>query len=740
MLLPTALILLTAPFLVAGQVPKLNKNSNPQPSDSSACVKALSGSKINFDDARDCYRSFPYDQDIAEKTIESVSSYMSGNVFASLNANPPDSSFVAPYDIVAALNALRPATKTFPTDFDFQTAVRNSLVPGMDGHLSYIPKCYSTFRFTQPFMPIATWEGGRPRFTVGAVSNSFKNMTAMTGAEIISIQGVPALEYFTDFANKYIGASKDPITRLTMAMGYSIQEFGQSSPGLVYGRWADRSSLPDTKEIQYVLRPNITAFYEAVDGTNKQLPAYLRRYAANGAGGEQPPPQTIHAPWSVRLADSSISDPASLNITSTNKYWEAYCAPSNYDSLSTSSNNKDQASDIQREWFYDEAAVSSGIYEKNALPPIPAKDLTSIMERFNHHDSASKAKGTTLGANIAPTSAATSDDLNDIFGKTKVTAYDMAFTILKGGIGVIQITKMSRIDLEWAKAFVEGAESFRAAGVRKWVVDLSNNAGGYICTSQTFLPLLLRSARKNQAFPSLWNDNYSTIRISPLVKKFHDSLAAKNLVSLYSPNRYGDPRTNKSFTESSSWINPGMHLPSTPSGPQGNPSVSYTLPGASKCLVKNSNAARKIQQMLATAPTPNDPSDLIVFSNGYCGSACANLAEQLADRGVKTVLASAFSDQQRNKGTFSTFPGGEGIAMTDLAFIALRLNDTSLLPAPLPVRGTISFATRAVLSKDSTVLEFRRRPADMVLPLNKDNAANIQTRWKDAASLMGWMN
>ncbi|KAI9230061.1 MAG: hypothetical protein DHS80DRAFT_21819 [Piptocephalis tieghemiana] len=736
-----ALFILVIPILmVTGQAPTPLQAPTDRSKDPSPCVRAFSQMQPTYEAIRECYRSIPYNKTLADQTVNAISSYMSLNVFGSLSSHPPDTSFAIPFDITATLDAHRSSARTFASDFDFQTSISGSLVAGNDGHMGYIPGCYGAFTFSQPLIPVALWDGTRHRFMVGAVTDPSSNYTSMVGAEIISIQGVPALKYFTDFANKYIGVSKDPLTRLTMAMGYPSQSPGDPSLGFNPGRWAGRRTLPETPEIQYELMPNITASLKAVGGNASRLPANLQPYASIHSRGKQPPLQTLRIPWITSLAtESPNTTPITMGITSTQRYWNIYCAPSNYKSMSTHSGNNNKDSNAQGTWFYDEFAVSSGICEKAFLPTVPSKDISSIMENVGLQDSMDKDM---VDNSVTSTSSnAESGSSSSSFGKTNVTPYGMAFTILEGGVGVIQISSMIRIDLNWAKAFVQGAQSFEKAGVRKWIVDLSNNSGGVICTSQTLLSLLLRSSRQGGVFPSTWNYYLSTIRSSPLMRQFHDALAAKGLTGPFSPARYGDPRSGKTFTESSGWLNPGLHLPTTPTGPQGDPSITYTLPGASKCVMRNTKAAKQIQQMLANAPVPKAASDLVVLSNGYCGSACANLAEQLADHGVQTVLASAFfANQEGVKGTFSTFPGGEAISMTDMAYIADRVGNLNLLPSSLPVQGTIGFSVRAVLSKDNIALEYRRRPADKTLPLGMGNVVNIHARWTDVARMMGWVN
>ncbi|CAG8672825.1 6859_t:CDS:2, partial [Racocetra fulgida] len=141
-----------------------------------------------------------------------------------------------------------------------------------------------------------------------------------------------------------------------------------------------------------------------------------------------------------------------------------------------------------------------------------------------------------------------------------------------------------------------------------------------------------------------------------------------------------------------------------------------------------------IAQYLRT-PIPWTSNDLIILTNGICGSACALIAKHAVENNnVTSVAVGGFVNTSLS---YSSFPGGF-FSDSSAIFKISSLNNT-LIPNPFPLAAFITFPYTEVYSKTQPdqLLEFLFTPAKFRLYYNDQSIYDPSILWSDAAALIG---
>ncbi|CAG8607496.1 11883_t:CDS:2, partial [Dentiscutata heterogama] len=206
-------------------LPSESKKIDPK----SQCKKVIKASGnnelIKYNDAKKCIESFPFDDKLAKDTIDAVSHFMSAYyVFLDqANEEPPKGFTYQPVDIINELKLLR--EKTFKSDYDFMTALRNTIFKLKDGHTKFINNCYQRFVYDQNltlYSVVTTDEENKKKQVFDDGSDPSNN-----DCEVTEIDGKPALQAIIEFATNSISHSKDLGVRFNMALAPSTDFFSQ---------------------------------------------------------------------------------------------------------------------------------------------------------------------------------------------------------------------------------------------------------------------------------------------------------------------------------------------------------------------------------------------------------------------------------------------------------------------------------------------------------------------------------
>ncbi|CAG8713871.1 25035_t:CDS:2, partial [Dentiscutata erythropus] len=203
---------------------------------------------IEYNDAKKCIESFPFDAKFAKDTIDAVSHFMSNYyVFLDLaNEEPPKGFTYQRVNIINELKLLRKKTdkKTFKSNYDFTTALQNTIFKLKDGHTRIINTCYRNFVYDQNLTLYSVVTTDKEKNKTQVFDDKLD--PSNNDCEVTEIDGKPALQAIIEFANNSISYSKDLGVRFNMALAPSSGFFSQ--------QFTLRNEFPETPSITYNLK------------------------------------------------------------------------------------------------------------------------------------------------------------------------------------------------------------------------------------------------------------------------------------------------------------------------------------------------------------------------------------------------------------------------------------------------------------------------------------------------------
>ncbi|KAF9116747.1 Protein phosphatase PP2A regulatory subunit B [Mortierella sp. AM989] len=214
-----------------------------------------------------------------------------------------------------------------------------------------------------------------------------------------------------------------------------------------------------------------------------------------------------------------------------------------------------------------------------------------------------------------------------------------SFHLLSDGVtGVLRLgtespNKLEEVYPSFYTNIDNGFSALESAGTTKLVIDLQSNSGGIICWGRYVLQML---------FPGTIDSPYIySLRASPLAQVLAKATFTYEQEGASPYEGLVDPATGDEFS-TDSWMIPGTKIP-------GRESLFSREVTDRYCL-----AVEDVQSDADDAMF--EPKDIVILTNGFCGSTCAVLALQLHERyGVRTVAVGGEHGQSM---AFSSFPGG----------------------------------------------------------------------------------
>ncbi|CAG8628254.1 12966_t:CDS:2 [Gigaspora margarita] len=597
--------------------------------DSDGCARIhnefITKKKTNFSyaDVKDCYLTFPFDKGIASKTIDTLTGLVSGfYVFFDKAKEPPNPGFdFRPVDLKSELENFK--DKSYPTLYDFTTDVRHLFYDLKDPHTMFGSYCFTTFVFHTNMTFYSVVNNGEQKIKVFDDTIDQCNIDC----EVTHIDGQPALNVITEFANDLVYASRDLGVRFNIALDRAYK----------FPSFAVRTELPEKSDITYTLK---------CDNKN---------------------PFDVKRNWNAFVQ----------NVTDLNKF-------------------KDSKS-----YFDNICNPSEGI--------ILGRPSTSFQEVTIRPDSINEILKQDQSIGIIKI-------IDDFISFYKVQDF-----------GIVKFYTEQPVDRNGTTKLlpdvIQGFKELANTGVKKVVLDLSDNTGGYIFTTY-FISLLLFP----NTFPSFDFDIRISKQMRLVITEQYKLLTSNNI---YDIQGYVDAKTYANFTSAEDFIGNNVY---ERGGIKDNYSNKY-VDGV------GINSMRKIIQTNLTTPLPWNPEDFIILTNGLCGSSCSLITEHAAEfSNISTVAIGGLACNKLL--SYSSFTGGTVVNATQtfnsLGELGL-LNNTSM-PKPFPLTGmTSNYAIKEVYSKlnPDDILDFTFKPADFRLFYDEKNVRNFSILWSQAAALIG---
>jgi hypothetical protein len=337
-------------------------------------------------------------------------------------------------------------------------------------------------------------------------------------------------------------------------------------------------------------------------------------------------------------------------------------------------------------------------------------------------------------------------------------------TVTIGVLVVATFDVPSSQDAKWHQGLRIGIQKLLDAKATKLILDLTNNGGGRICLAQALIRLFVpgsdlngKEAKDMQTTNQRMLESHSDrsqLLLMDLMKQagLKNSIAYvtginrnKLLLQLakaasqpkykgkllpFLPNRYLNPATLKPYADDVTW--PDLEI--SVGGRKGVITTHYG-PLLDDCPESK-------EETPITHPFRG--SNLMVMSNGACGSSCAIVCAFLQEQTDKALqvpsvyLASEYSYTNINATLFS-YAGGQVLQASDVFRFA---EDAGMQPAlkPFPTRAEFSFTFRSIYSRKRAKypLEFIALKATNIVPFSVSNALRPDRQWQSAALAVEW--
>ncbi|KAI9033594.1 hypothetical protein CLU79DRAFT_724495 [Phycomyces nitens] len=287
-------------------------------------------------------------------------------------------------------------------------------------------------------------------------------------------------------------------------------------------------------------------------------------------------------------------------------------------------------------------------------------------------------------------------------------------------VGVIDIQSFSIANEDrdaFAENFTAGLESFEKKGIEKIIIDLSSNGGGDACAGEFIINTFF------DATPEYASDVKYSPFLERVIKKSYETDSGKWI----------DYKSEK-FKGAEWYTHPVEYE-------RGGKKVKFSQPITLSCDGWDSGlSAKRYNNKRWKA------SDLLILSDGRCGSTCAIVASRL--RISHLVPAMGLGGVRGNPMQFASFPGGESERLSGflLELQSLGLQNDPDAPKPFPQRADMGWTFRESYrpTKDSdktfgeskTLLEYTATNADCRMHFTDENADDIQVLWGQVAQVL----
>ncbi|GJJ75799.1 hypothetical protein EMPS_08157 [Entomortierella parvispora] len=632
------------------------------------------GSQMTYNDAKACLDySFPFPPDVRTKTVASIKAIINNSyVFQDLAAGPPsapgltfkNASIISDIDAFVA----SPATSKL-TDRAFHEGLSDILTKARDAHLLYAADCFLAFAFNHGFImgDMIDYSGNRVLLVVATLPN-FATLSSLNfnaqGCNVVTINDKSAFDYIQAWADDNLSISKDAAVRYNAAVGGPV--FDARAKGYTAsGQFSWRARLPAESSLKFGFKcPNLWG------SVVKQV---VVQWGASFKGG----------------------------IVTSDQYYDNYCsAKMNKESMPISEESHDQQQHRQQTPFevpsdpIQERAITEVMQEFKAMPDWLAKRTLEIILGPNSAGDSKLEWTDEADQEILRTQA--ERVLREIpvfvpvprlpiFEHPHVHKWDFSHfasaadpyqvllisplginAVLLGdqttGVIVIPTFDPPGGPTGIAQIYANVVEAINVLRpvAKKLILDLSRNGGGSTCLSHRILQLFFPETPESTT-------NFKLSDLEALLVKTGYTIAESYLRSdgtvadsTYLATKVSHPNRKGDF---SNYVSDNC--------------AEFAYGRLTVDPKAESQRPRSITKGYVYDPKavyhPWDAEDILLFSEGICGSACATFANQMSQKNnVKTVVVAA--GQSTNKVSYSTFPGGQVLkaAVYFQAYMAIK--------------------------------------------------------------------
>ncbi|KAF9974488.1 hypothetical protein BGZ73_002084 [Actinomortierella ambigua] len=631
------------------------------------CLQATSAKyPIAYDVVKACLdANFLFPDDNFNKTVTSLKKLVAGSyVFEDLAADPPvieGFSFGAvriTEELDNLLSKAIPSAGGLPTmtPRQFHTEISRIMIRAKDAHLGYQADCFSQFNFDFGFYMGEEWDSVRRISTLRVQStlSSFRSLSSLNfepaGCEIVTIDGRPARTVIEQWAFENISHSKDANSRYNRALSKPVFAIGDF-PLISKGSFAQRSELPDKPSYTFGFRcPNLWG--------RRRVRKVNVKWGAKYKGAARSILDYYNTHCVVKEASSTFNSGGGERSVSKAQ------------SISKPAGNVDAQDQLtSRDWSMlslaeREELVTQTVEQFKAMPAwLSSRTETVIL---------GQEEGSAPGAGWT---GETDEDLlrerakkilqlmpnNEkvpqlpIFQPLETVAPSLyeRFHAANTGFRVL-LDSPYGLYAPYAPFFanlLEAIDVLRPVA-KHLIIDVSGNGGGGVCLSRRFAQIFFPDTPETVSNIRFTNLEGAVIDVGDsrafnFLNPEGESVEYNYLTTLVKPSNRRAVFTNYLFDSCKGYLDQQLKVD----------------PDA------EANRPRSIEKGYVYNPDkpyyPWDAEDILIFSDGLCGSACATFTNQLVQKNNVRSVVYGGNPASNRPFSFSSFPGGQVLRAED---------------------------------------------------------------------------
>lgn len=284
--------------------------------------------------------------------------------------------------------------------------------------------------------------------------------------------------------------------------------------------------------------------------------------------------------------------------------------------------------------------------------------------------------------------------------------------LLPDGItGVMFVGSFSDNFLQFETDVSSAISAFKAAGITRLLIDVTNNAGGFICNG-VFLHQYLSGSNFG------YGGFQTSIRANPLAQKIVEGNINQSLTAsldFYSPDNWAFLNDTK-FPINFNYV---------------NPSVSLTINGRTDPASQRFEDICTPYQVPLPATPPFDLKNVAIVSNGNCASTCAQFTTLMNERHNTTIAV--FGGRPGQNVEFKGMAGNQVLEWTELdsEIKTAGLKNDPLAPPDLIVSANMrhNWRTAWSYSNEAEPIAYVSELPKLRFPYTPDTYNNPQNLW-----------
>ncbi|KAJ7783279.1 hypothetical protein B0H16DRAFT_1710074 [Mycena metata] len=251
-------------------------------------------------------------------------------------------------------------------------------------------------------------------------------------------------------------------------------------------------------------------------------------------------------------------------------------------------------------------------------------------------------------------------------------------------------------------SLLDGLQELKSLGATRLIVDVTNNGGGYICIAHWLHRILIGPKKTTEPQAGL----YTCTRAGPLAQLIVEQI-----------NEGGDPGQLLSY-HPSQWKN-SSNIPYSAESHWLRPTVNLTINGHQDAFSPRMGAECQPFEMDPPEAGLFDPKDIVIISNGRCGSSCSLFSITMSkSEGVKTAV---FGGKQDIPQQYCGVVGGQSTHFSeiDTEIKSTKLKNHTLAPPDFKTNSVLGITWRLGFGLDDPrePEEWQDHPADFNIPL-----------------------